>query len=382
MRKVVVLLTLLVLAAWLSYPYVGAAAFVLDLSGSTSWTRRLLPVRTHAVSTRDVDVPTRYGPVQSRVYVPSTPATRAVLVVPGIHGGGIDEPRLAAFSQRLASTGLNVVSLPVPDLRQYRISPTSTDIIEDAARWMAGNRELAPEGRIVLTGISYAGGLALVAAGRPSLDGKIESVVSFGGHADLPRMLTYLCTGRLPDGTRRDPHDYPVSIFLLAAIPKLVPPEQMAPMSAALTRFLDASSLESADRGRAETMFAEARTMALQMPEPARTLLLLANDRKVHALGPRLLPYIEELGGAAALSPDRSRATRARVFAIHGEHDNVIPSSETPMLADYLTREGNQHVRWLLTPLLSHADIQTPRLADAWRMIRFWKEMLHVPGRT
>ncbi len=367
---------ILAAAAWLSYPYVIAAAFVLDLTGSTAWVRRALPVRHYAVSARDLDVPTRYGPIVSRVYRPSRRAQRAVLVVPGIHAGGIDEPRLAAFSQRLASTGLNVLSLPVPDLRRYRLSPTSTDIIEDAAVWMAGNSELAPRGEIVLAGISYAGGLSMVAAGRQSLDGKIESVVSFGGHANLPRVMTFLTTGRLPDGTARTPHDYAVSVLLLAAIPKLVPPDQVQPMHAALTRFLDASSAESTDRARAAAMFAEAREMAARVAEPARTLLGFANDRNVQALGPYLLPFIEEMGGSPALSPDRARATRARVFAIHGEQDTVIPPSETPLLAEYLRSQGNRDVKWLLTPLLSHADIQEPSLADAWRMIRFWKGML------
>jgi dienelactone hydrolase len=374
------LFVVLVVSAWLAFPYVTAAAFVLDLSGSQSWVRRALPVRSYPVATQNVDVPTRYGPVASRVYRPSAPNGRTVLVVPGIHGGGIDEPRLAAFSQRLASTGLTVLSLPVPDLRRYRITRTSTDIIEDAAVWLADNRALSPAGRIVITGISYAGGLSVVAAGRPRLEGKVESVVSFGGHADLPRVMMYLCTGRLRDGTTRAPHDYAVSVFLLAAIPRLVPPDQVPLAIAALTKFLDASSAESADPAQAAALSAEARQMASNAPEPSRALLLLANDRNVAALGPKMLPYIEELGGAAALSPDRSPATRARVFAIHGELDNVIPSTETPLLAEYLRQQGNTNVRWLLTPLLSHADIQRPGIGDAWRMVRFWKEMLQVPG--
>jgi dienelactone hydrolase len=377
-RRVVLVsvLATVIAALWLAYPYAQAAAFVLDLAGSTSWARRALPVRTHSVSTRDVSVPTRYGAIVSRAYTPSGRSGRAVLVIPGIHAGGIDEPRLAAFSRRLASTGLNVLSLPVPDLRRYRLSPASTDTIEDAAVWMAGNAELAPRGQIVLAGISYAGGLSIVAAGRPSLDGKIESVVSFGGHANLPRVMTFLTTGRLPDGTSRAPHDYAVSVLLLAAIPKLVPPDQVEPMGAALTRFLDASGTARTDPARAASMLAEAREMASRVAEPARTLLGFAIARDVQALGPYLRPFIEELGGSPALSPDRSRATRARVFAIHGDEDSVIPSSETPLLAEYLRSQGNPDVQWLLTPLLSHADIQPPRLTDAWRMIRFWKKML------
>jgi dienelactone hydrolase len=369
-------LVLLLVLGWTAAPYVASAAFVLDLSGSASWVRRALPVRTRAVTTRDLDVPTRYGPIPARLYQPSGRSDRSLIVFPGIHAGGIDEPRLAAFSRRLAGAGVTVASVPLPELRRYRISPVSADMIEDATIWMASNAALAPDGRVGLAGVSFAGGLALVAAGRPQLSGKIREVVVLGGHADLPRVMTFLCTGRLPDGTTRAPHDYGVAIILLAALPHLVPPEQLPAARDATLTFLDASSFDSSDRARSAAMFADARRRAQSAPEPSRTLLELLNDRNVAALGPHLLPYIEELGGASALSPDRSPAPQMPVFLLHGVEDNVIPSTETPLAAAYLRQHGNLHVSWLLTPLLSHANVRPATAADAWRLIRFWKDML------
>ena len=126
-------------------PYVRSAAFILDLSGTGGWARRLMPVRVRPVTTRDVQVPTRYGDEAARVYEPAGGSTRSLIVFPGVHAGGIDEPRLVAFSRRLASTGANVLSMPLPDLREFRITPQSTDVIEDATLWLAANRALAPE---------------------------------------------------------------------------------------------------------------------------------------------------------------------------------------------------------------------------------------------
>jgi len=367
---------LVAIVGWIAAPYVASAAFVLDLSGSTSWARRMLPVRTRTVTSRDVVVPTRYGPIPGRVYQPEGRADRSLIVFPGIHAGGVDEPRLAAFSRRLAGTGVTVASVPLPELRRYRITPASTDMIEDATTWMASDPALSPHGRVGLAGVSFAGGLALVAAGRPALAGKVQLVVALGGHSDLTRVMTYLCTGRLPDGTTRAPHDYGVAIILLAALPHMVPAEQVAPASHVVLTFLDASSLDSSDRARSAAMFADARRAAETAPEPSRTLLELLNDRQVASLGPRLLPFIEELGAAAALSPDRSAPASVPVFLLHGIEDNVIPSSETPLLAGYLQQHGNARVRWLLTPLLSHANVRPATAADAWRLIRFWKDML------
>jgi acetyl esterase/lipase len=271
-----------------------------------------------------------------------------------------------------------VASVPLPELRRFQISPVSTDMIEDAAFWMASDRTLSPNGRVGLAGVSFAGGLALVAAGRPRLADRIQLVVAVGGHADLPRVMTYLCTGRLPDGTTRAPHDYGMAILLLEALPRLVPPEQVTTTRQAVLTFLEASSAASTDPGRSPAMFTDARQAADQAPEPSHALLELLNDRNVSALGPKLLPYVEDIGGAVALSPDRSPPTGAPVFLLHGTEDNVIPSTETPLLADFLEQHGNNRVRWLLTPLLSHATVRPANVDDAWKLIRFWKDLLEA----
>ena len=63
-------------------------------------------------------------------------------------------------------------------------------------------RRSPPDGRIGMMGISFAGGLSIVAAGRPALANRVVAVLSLGGHGDLPRTLRYLCTGIQADGTR------------------------------------------------------------------------------------------------------------------------------------------------------------------------------------
>jgi dienelactone hydrolase len=376
-RWAIVALIVLGAAALVIQPYVTSAAFILDLSGSTLWIRRMLPVRLHAVTTRDFEIPTRQGPVAVRLYTPDESLRPSVIVMPGIHAGGVNEPRLDAFARRLASTGTTVLSLPLPDLRVFHVSPRSTDVIEDAALWMTADKTLAPSGHIGLVGVSFAGGLSLVAAGRPSLRDKVRLVVSLGGHSDLPRTMTYLCTGRLPDGTVRPPHDYGVAIILIGMIDRLVPADQVEPLRRAVLAFLNASSLDASEPGKVSHLFDEARAAAEGLPEPSHGLMQLVMARDAATLGPKLIPYIEAAGGAAALSPDRSPATSARVFLLHGAEDNIIPSSETPLNADYLKSHGNTNVKWLLTPLLSHANVNTNvPLGDAWRLISFWKDLL------
>ncbi|HYN06883.1 MAG TPA: hypothetical protein VES67_05800 [Vicinamibacterales bacterium] len=370
------------LATYALAPYARSAALVADLAGVDAWWRQVLPVRPRPVATRDLLIPTRHGPISSRVYEPDAAPLGSLVVYPGIHAGGVDEPRLVSFARRLAGGGVRVVTVPLPDLRVYRITTDSTDAIEETALWVANDPQLAPGGLVGLVGVSFAGGLTLVAAGRPALQNRLSLVISLGGHADLPRVMTYLCTGRLPDDTTRPPHDYGVVVVLLASLTRLVPADQVAPLERAILTFLDASSYAGVDPARSAQLLADTRRQHDALPEPSHTLMTQVLARDARAVGQRILPFVEDLGGAPALSPIRSAATTAPVFLLHGRDDNVIPSTETPFVAAYLQARGNTRVHWLLTPLISHADLSRElKLSDAWQLVRFWTDITETLER-
>ena len=132
---------------------------------------------------------------------------------------GIEEPRLKGLAADLAATGYPVMTLALPDLMQYRITPAATDVLEDAVSWMAAQPALAPDGRVGMAGVSFAGGLSTVAAGRAGIRDKVAFVLSFGGHGDLPRVMHYLATGEetpVPGVAVHPPHDYGVAVILYA----------------------------------------------------------------------------------------------------------------------------------------------------------------------
>jgi hypothetical protein len=204
-------------------------------------------------------------------------------------------------------------------------------------------------------------------------------VVSFGGYGDLARVLRFLCTGILPDGGRKQPHDYGVAVALLEVAPAMVPADQVMPLRRGVLTFLDGSLLDATDPPRAEALFADARAQAAGMDEPSRTLLGWVNDRAVSELGAAVLPYVEKLAGTAELSPEHTPATRAPVFLLHGTDDNVIPAAETPLTAHYLRQTGNTRVRALLTPLVSHVNLDSHApVREVWQLIKFWKEMREI----
>jgi dienelactone hydrolase len=373
-RRILIIGVVVVAATvWLVMPYVSALAILIDLSGQDMPMRRWLPVSVAQVSTRDVNVPTRHGMVSARLYVPEGRSARTWIVVPGVHTGGVDEPRLARLTERLAGAGITVLSLPLPDLREFRIVGRSTDQIEDAVVWATADASITPDGTVGLVGVSFGGGLVMVAAGRPTIADRIERVVSFGGYGNLPRVIDYLCTGRLPDGTMQPAHDYGVAILLLAALPHLVPADQVASLDASIRAFLEASIADDVDPPAAAPLFARARQLAATLPEPAAAIMRDVNARDATRLGPQLLPLAEVVGGDPALSAERSPLPRAPVFLVHGAADNVIPQSETVSLAAHLRAQGHTRVTSLLSPAISHADPSTQLTTrDVWELINIW----------
>jgi dienelactone hydrolase len=368
---------ILTIAAYLVlHEYVRAAAFVVRAARVEGLPRAAAGWQSQPVVERSLRVPWRGGELLARWYAPPAVEHPPILLVPGVHASGIDEPRLVGLARDLAAVNHPVLTVRIDDLTRYAITPRSTDMVEDAARWLSSQRPLAPDGRIGIIGISFAGGLGTVAAGRPSVRDQVAFVMSFGGHGDLARTLRYLCTGVLPDGSIRAPHDYGVAVILLGMAGRLVPSDQVLPLRDAINTFLDASRLHLEDPARSEAQFERAREQAAALPEPARTLMELVNARDVSQLGSRLLPHVGDLAADPALSPSRSRPPAADVYLLHGADDNVIPAAEAELLAGDLRARGAT-VHLLETPLITHAAVdRPPQVSEVWDLVRFWGRLL------
>jgi len=387
--RVVVSFVVVAALVVLARPYVSAMSFIIRATSLGGVAERAADAIANGVSVEPIgSIPTRYGSVRSRFYRPSRGVSRVALLVPGIHAAGIDEVRLTGLAYEVAATGVGVITMALPDLTEYRITPQATDVIEDGVTFLSRQRQYAPDGTIGIVGISFAGGLAIVAAGRDSVRDRVAYVLSLGGHGDLPRVLRFLCTGIQPtgpglpqnaDGTglHRQPHDYGVAVILYGVADLMVPPAQVPPLRAAVRTFLLASQETLVDMRRAEAMFQQARDLEAPLPEPARTYLHWVNTRDVGQLGPALLPHLAALGGDAALSPDRApRPPAAPVYLLHGADDSVIPAIESQLLGRYLEQKGaDAHV--LLSGLITHAEVdRSAATSDVLKLIGFWASLL------
>ena len=385
-RRVAVLLLLVALCAggvYAATPYARAASLIVRGAHLGGRIEAFAESQSYPVVVRPPHkVPTRHGDVDAQFYIPAQTIGRPIIVIPGIHSAGIEEGRLTALSRQLAATGLTVMTMALPDLQAYRITPKATDTIEDAVKWFTGQPSYAPDGKVGLVGISFAGGLSIAAAGRDTVKDKIAYIVSFGGHADLPRVMRFLATGeetRVPGVTLHPPHDYGVAVILHALADRgVVPAEQVPALREGISIFLLGSQQTVLTPALANVTFAKAREFETTLPEPSRTYLHDVNERDVKKLGAVLLPYLHQLGADdPALSPDRDTAIpTAPVYLLHGVDDTVIPAVESALLADYLRSKGAD-VHLLLSGLITHADVnKNVPVSDTLKLVSFWASVL------
>lgn len=394
-KRAAVVLTVLVAGSvavvWSALPRIEALAFIVRVANQPGWAARL--ARLGAGEIREdapFDLPTRHGAMPAQLYRPTGAVRRTTLLVPGVHMDGIREERLVGMARALAASGLAVVTVAPPALTHYRVTPESTDQLEDAIAWATARPELAPDGRAGIMAFSFSGGLAVVAAGRPQVRDRVAFVLSFGGHADLLRVLRYLCLGTTealpPQAELRalavggehihvpKPHDYGAVVSLLNLADRVVPAEQVVPLTSAITTFLQASSLDRMNPSQAATVFEQARTMGQALAEPSRTLMGCVSDRDVGKLGQAIAQHLAKLTLPAALSPEQSPAPTASVFLLHGADDSVVPASEMILLASKLRPSTEVHA--FASRLITHAEAnRSAALGEMWRLSDFWARL-------
>ncbi|HEX8792262.1 MAG TPA: hypothetical protein VF765_15010 [Polyangiaceae bacterium] len=316
----------------------------------------------HDVDIRDEEA----AGTRARLYVPvGVDDPPGLVVVHGVHWKGIDEPRLERFARTIAASGVEVLTPEIRELCDYQIDPASIATIGESARSLSaslGGR------RVGLMGLSFAGGLSLVAASDARWADALSFVVSVGGHDDLGRVLRFFVddAAPLPDGTtlRMHAHDYGAAVLVYSHVEDFFPPE-------------DVPAARDALRAVLHEDFDAARELAknLSPPAAARMQRILAHDTA--SLAPELRAEIARLEpGFAAVSPsDHVGALRVPAFVLHGAGDTVVPPSEAEWLAHDIPRPMLRQA--LVSHAIEHVELEsgTP-IGDELALVHFMSDVL------
>jgi pimeloyl-ACP methyl ester carboxylesterase len=323
------------------------------------------------ISERSGNLQLRAASVRTYRYRPARSGRApGVVLLHGVHPRGIDEPRLIAFARALARGGLDVLTPELPELLEYRLERSTSGEIRQLAAAHAASTHTAAVGVI---GISFAGGLALIAAAEQHARAPIGFVAAVGAHDDLLRLCDYYAGHdvRGPDAERAPvpPHPYGARVLLREQLGLFFAPADLPLARRALDTYLS-------DRHW------RARALARGLSPAGRSVMdvLLAPGSS-----PELSALIERACTAAApqlraASPHgQLRGLRVPVYLLHGRGDPIIPS----IALGYLAREVP--APWLraalVTPLLRHAELsERPAPRETWRLVRFISALFDAAG--
>ena len=326
------------------------------------------PIRTEDLT---FSVPQATGPAQvvrAREYVPTNRAKAPTLVLfHGVHHLGIDEPRLEAFATSMAKCGIWVLTPELPDIKDYHVDASSIRTIGESAKWFEGQTG----GSVGVMGLSFSGGLALVAASEPEYRDAFKFVFAVGSQDSMGRVTDYFRTGRdtRPNGSIEvlPPHEYGPLVLEYEYVEDFVPAADVPAIRTVLRAHLYED--KAAEKSTMEALNAAQHAEAVSLMDTAsdKTQTLLADSNLRHA------------GDLAALSPHgRLNTLTVPVYLLHGEADNIIPSAETLWMAAELPHSTLKAA--LVSPVISHIDFESsePTWRDQWELIHFFAKVMQA----
>ncbi len=312
---------------------------------------RLTKKGTYSPSSRFAAGPLREVPQAGtpiRLYGDPENCTSTLVMLPGLHPNGIDDPRYQAFAQTCACAGFLVVAPDIQAFREFRIDPQTVDQLSQLIESLPEYVNARALQNLGLFGVSYAAGIAfLIAARKPE---KINFLVSVGGHCDLSRTIEFGLTGFHPDRKRiasQPRQEWIRMIFALNFAEKLIRVEDREP-------FLEIMLL------RLNLNEQKAKEMESSLSEEAKRLLhqILHGipENEAEPFRVILRSYAEFFRNLSPQQVQSKLDPQLRVLLLHGKTDDLIPYEETLMIQKRLS--GHPHVRTCVTSSLTHVDVK------------------------
>lgn len=322
----------------------------------------------HPFKEEDGTALTPHGPLRYRLYAPQDVKNPgAVVLLHGVHHLGIEDPRMWNLARALAGAGVLVMTPELKDLADYRVTARTIDVIGDSAVVLSTRAER----KVGVIGLSFAGGLSLLAATRQEYASKIGFVMAIGAHDDMGRVARFFAANVIarPDGTESTlaAHEYGVLVLAYAHLEDFFSKQDIPAAREALRQWL----WEQPDAMKAAAGLSPAGQKEFDE-------LLHHRDLLRQALLQEITLHKDEM---EAVSPHgHMAALHAPVYLLHGAGDTVIPASETLWLAKDVPPQYLKAS--LVSQALVHVDMGGKvRWQDQWQLVDFMAQVLDATDR-
>ena len=295
-----------------------------------------------------------------------------LLLIHGLAEAGKDDPQLVRFATTMARAGFAVL---VPDfigLKSFRVRRDSVDEAAAAFDHLAEKAPGVRPGDSGILGISFGGGIGLLAAADAGIRERVAYVVSFGGYYDLSSVIRYHTTGRYAYGPERgigNPVPWARWHLILKNLDFL---EDSA----------DRRAFDALARRKLRDETADVSGWAERLSPRGRALYAVLAEKDFSRFPPlyaKVSPRVRDLLRALSL-PEKIRDVKAEMILSHGVPDPLIPHTETLRLADALKESGRPDVSVTLLRLFRHVDPARPagteslgllgKVQEGWKFFR------------
>ena len=265
-----------------------------------------------------------------------------VLAVNGLSVHGVKDPRMISLCRALSSCGFNVILPAYSDIGNFIIRSETVDTIAESIEAITADRWICPDGMLSIIAPSFSGGLAILAALKPGVSGRIKSVCTIGTFARVKTALEFLLG-------RQDNDEYGRMIIMknyahlyTGRRPGLERAFELAYLDNGFCRevpeldaHLESMAAEDVD------IFSRLRTDAAARMEMWRSIM---------ENSPAMKKLVFDMDAY-----ERIHLLKAPITFIHGSGDNVIDPSESENLHNRMKELGLKS-RLVVTPLISHGD--------------------------
>ena len=318
------------------------------------------------------DLATPNGPTRAKIYSPKgASGLPGIVIVPGVHHLGVDEPRLQRFARTIAESGVVVMTPEAKALTDYQIRPESIATIGAAATELS--HRIGRSG-VGVMGMSFAGGLSLLATANPDTNANIAFCVAVGAHDDIRHVARFFAKNEAiePDGRVIGMHAHPYGILVLVYehLTDFFAPADVDVAHDAIKQWLWEDKATARETEKKLSPEGQATFDQLAEPPPPPPDAAKSGHFPAHPMGEKILSALETYGPALdAVSPHgHLQGIHVPVFVLHGAGDDVIPATEADWLGQDVPKE------WLradlVSPALQHVELQgEPTASQKWDLV-------------
>jgi dienelactone hydrolase len=243
----------------------------------------------------------------------------------GVSARGMNDVRLINFADALARCGYVALVPEFVNLKEFRVRPTDVDEIIGAYEYLEQLPDVDPA-RVGFFGFSYAGGLAVLAANDPRIADRVRFCFMLGSYYDLSSIAVYATTGYFRENDEwiyLEPRHSGKWAFLKNML-EMVDDDRDRGL---LSRVADAKLADEARdvSATADSLGAEGALLydIMTNDDPDRATGL------IEGLSPRILDFFDKLSLRGNIDD-----VTAHLIIVHGRDDNLMPYTESIILAE------------------------------------------------